>query len=58
MNRYEVRLTHPSPAERLVVTHTFADSYELALIRVCDLMEAAPEVWDGWTATIDEDPTD
>lgn len=52
MLRFEVRFTHPSEDERDILSHTFATSYEFALLRVSDVMEASPETWEGWSATV------
>jgi len=52
MQRFEVRFTHPSTSERTVVSHTWATTYEFALLRISELMEASPETWEGWSAEV------
>lgn len=50
--RWEVKLTHENPEHRDVNSFTWAPSLEGAEKRMGESMASEPEVWAGWTFTI------
>lgn len=60
LKRFEVKLTHPSPSERDVITHTWASDRDGAIARIAQMMEAVTDagdpVWSGWSFEISLNP--
>lgn len=57
MNRWEVRMTHPSPKERDVITHTWGETREDAQRRVTEIVAEHPELYFGWSLVVAQEPT-
>lgn len=62
LKRFEVKLTHPSPSERDVITHTWASDRNGAIARIAQMMEAVTDagdlVWSGWSFEVNLAPSE